>query len=277
MKERIDISIVIPTYNEAGSIEPLCDELSRVMSQRSWKYELLFIDDGSKDESFQLIRDRSKTDPHVRGVSLSRNFGHQIALLAGLRSARGDVVVSMDGDLQHPPETILAMHEAYRGGYDIVNTRRVDPKGTGIAKRSGSRCEWTSRTEKARYSNQARRYADVMAFEVECPDREEINLIVTCDALRQELRMSPRDVSRKSTVQYMEKIPPTNDGNYWRNIDFCAKFKVHQARPTSQLTVDLSCEDKAGNKGSGGTDFYYARLIQRNGQRAWSSPIWVEA
>ena len=166
--------------------------------------------------------------------------------------------------------TILQAIPCFRGSME-------GRKGTGIQSRSSSRCEWTSRTEKARYDNQARRYSDVMAFEVECPDREEINLVVTCDALRQELKMTPGDLSSKSTVQYMENIPPTNDGNFWRNIDFCSKFKVHQARQTSQLTVDLSCEDKDGNKTPGGTDFYYVRLIQRNGQRAWSSPIWVEA
>ncbi|MGH9338028.1 MAG: hypothetical protein ACRD1R_00170 [Acidobacteriota bacterium] len=83
---------------------------------------------------------------------------------------------------------------------------------------SGSECRWTSKTEKGRYDGQARRYGDVMAFEVECPEKDGIQINVTCDELRQLIRTSPADVLRQSSVRYMENIPATNDGNYWRSL-----------------------------------------------------------
>lgn len=101
-------------------------------------YEIIFSDDGSKDDSFQKIKSLAATDHSVRGVSLSRNFGHQIALTAGLQHALGEVIISMDADLQHPPELIPKMYESYTEGYDIVNTIRMDTKDATILKK------WTS-------------------------------------------------------------------------------------------------------------------------------------
>jgi hypothetical protein len=75
----------------------------------------------------------------------------------------------------------------------------------------------------------------------------------------------------------VEDIPATNNGAYWHNMETCAKFKVHQGWPTDQLTVDLACDDDPPAAGTARTDCYYVRLIQHNGQRAWSSPIWVES
>jgi len=115
-----------------------------------------------------------------------------------------------------------------------------------------------------------------MAFEVECPERDRLHLSVACDQLKQQLQLSPAEILRSSTVRYMESIPPTNDGAYWHQMQACAKFKVHQGWPTDQLTVHLTCRDDAAVAGPGGTDFYYVRLTQHNGQRAWSSPIWVK-
>ena len=113
-------------------------------------------------------------------------------------------------------------------------------------------------------------------FEVQCPGDAELRFDVTCDELQQHLKLPARSVLEKSTVHYMEDIPPTNDGAYWHKMETCAKFKVHRGRPMSELAVNLTCEDDASPSAGGGTDFYYVRLIQLNQQRAWSSPIWVE-
>jgi hypothetical protein len=151
----------------------------------------------------------------------------------------------------------------------------ADRKGTGIAALSDAQCRWTSSTERASYQGLARQFADAMAFEVECPEDARLELSVTCDQLRQELRLSPAEVLGKSSIKYMEDIPSTNDGSSWRGMETCAKFKVHQGWPTDRLTLSLTCEDDAPHAESG-TDYYYVRLVQRNEQRAWSSPIWVE-
>ncbi|MBC8876067.1 MAG: DUF3604 domain-containing protein [Planctomycetes bacterium] len=148
--------------------------------------------------------------------------------------------------------------------------------GTGISDLADRQCQWTWKTEKARYDGLARRYADAMAFEVECSEHDKLQLAVACDQLKQDLPLAPGDILRTSTIKYMENIPTTNDGAYWHNMKTCAKFKVHQGWHTDQLTLDLTCEDDGPVQGPNGTDFYYVRLVQRNGQRAWSSPIWVE-
>ena len=129
------ISIVIPSFNEARSVEPLYNELSATMAKLNVSYEIIFVDDGSKDETFRRVWELSKADERVNGLSLSRNFGHQIALLAGLEKATGQLVLTMDGDMQHPPSAIPDLLAKYREGFDIVNTRRVDSTDTGVSKR----------------------------------------------------------------------------------------------------------------------------------------------
>ena len=154
--------------------------------------------------------------------------------------------------------------------------RVSERKGTGVANLSDGQCEWTSNTEKAGYGSLARRFADAMAFEVQCPGDAELRLALTCDGLQQHLKLPARRVLEKSAIRYMEDIPATNDGAYWHNMETCAKFKVHRGRAMNELAVNLTCEDDASASAGGGADFYYVRLIQRNQQRAWSSPVWVE-
>lgn len=174
-----------------------------------------------------------------------------------------------EGSLTLSQGRILQAIPCYRGNV-------AGRKGTGVQKLTDSICQWDANTEKAKYDGLARRYADGMAFEVECPDHAKIDLTMTCEALQQKLQLKAADIMEKSRVTYMEAIPPTHDGNYWRNLETATKFKVHQGWPTSYLSVDLSYEDDARTEKRTGTDFYYVRVIQRNRQRAWSSPIWVE-
>ena len=133
--EHVQLSIVIPVYNEEDNIKPLYSELVKILNGYNKNYEILFIDDGSSDNSFNNIRNIHNTDDKVRGLSFSRNFGHQIALFAGLKHANGEIVISMDGDLQHPPSLIPQLIEEYKKGFDIVNTIRIDSQKTGWFKR----------------------------------------------------------------------------------------------------------------------------------------------
>ncbi|MBL7884733.1 MAG: glycosyltransferase family 2 protein [Bacteroidia bacterium] len=133
-----EISIVIPLYNEEGNVSILYNSLIIVLEKITSNFEIIFIDDGSTDESFNHITSISKNDNRVLGISLSRNFGHQIAITAGIEHACGDIVITMDADMQHPPETINLLYLKSKEGYDIVNTKREDTADAGIFKKTTS-------------------------------------------------------------------------------------------------------------------------------------------
>lgn len=127
-KTNYTISIVIPVFNEEGNISILTQELTALFKNTS-PYEILFVDDGSTDQTLNVIKKERKDNNNVRFLSFSRNFGHQNALRAGLDFASGDCVISLDGDMQHPPKLIPTMIEKWKEGYDIVYTiREDDPK-----------------------------------------------------------------------------------------------------------------------------------------------------
>ncbi|MEE8575172.1 MAG: glycosyltransferase family 2 protein [Thermodesulfobacteriota bacterium] len=130
MKKKYKISLVIPCLNEEGNILSLYEGVKASLKGHS-SYEIIFIDDGSRDATLANIVKLAATDKKVKYISFSRNFGHQMALKAGLEYSTGDVVISMDADLQHPPELIPEMIEKWKEGYDIVYTIRDDTGGEG--------------------------------------------------------------------------------------------------------------------------------------------------
>lgn len=121
----IRYSIVVPFYNEQENIPPLYVKLTEVMDAIGERYELVFVDDGSKDKTFKVLSDIYEHDPRVNVVQLRRNFGQAPALKAGFDFARGDVIISMDGDLQHDPEEIPRFLEKIEEGFDLVSGWRV--------------------------------------------------------------------------------------------------------------------------------------------------------
>ena len=132
------ISIIVPVKDEEQAIAPLVEEVGRVLggvADIAGKYEILFVDDGSSDGTLEAIRDAHVGDPRVRAISLSRNFGKEAALTAGLEHARGDAVVPMDADLQDPPEVLPQMIEKWRSGFDIVYGVRTDRASDSLPKR----------------------------------------------------------------------------------------------------------------------------------------------
>ena len=118
------LSIVVPVYNEEASLPTMHQRLSEVIAGIDGSVEIVFVDDGSKDRSAQLLQEIHARDPRVSVVRFSRNFGKEPAVSAGLYAARGEAVIVMDGDLQHPPEMLPAMVDAWRAGADVVNMRR---------------------------------------------------------------------------------------------------------------------------------------------------------
>jgi glycosyltransferase involved in cell wall biosynthesis len=130
------LSIVLPVFNEASGVRPLYDRLTGVLRGMGVTYELIFVNDGSRDASWTRILELGSLDGHVRGVSLSRNFGHQIAITAGLDFSRGAAVVVMDSDLQDPPELIPELYAKCQEGFDVVYAQRRSREGETWFKRT---------------------------------------------------------------------------------------------------------------------------------------------
>jgi polyisoprenyl-phosphate glycosyltransferase len=130
------VTIVIPVYNEAEVLPTLYDRLTRVLEGLVESYEIIFVNDGSQDDSALFLRDFQARDARVKFLNFSRNFGHQIAITAGLDYSSGQTVVVMDADLQDPPEVIPQLIEQWRKGYDIVFAVRAKRQGEGFFKRA---------------------------------------------------------------------------------------------------------------------------------------------
>ena len=120
------ISFVVPAYNEENSIPKLYERIVNQMKQYAYDWELIFINDGSRDKTYQVLKNLAQKDQKVKFLDLSRNFGHQAALSAGLAHISGDVIISMDCDLQDPPELVDQMLNKWQEGYDIVYARRMN-------------------------------------------------------------------------------------------------------------------------------------------------------
>jgi dolichol-phosphate mannosyltransferase len=120
------VDIVIPVYNEAGVVGKIYTRLREVTGSLPDQFVFYYVDDGSSDDTIKELSALAENDPRIRILQLSRNFGHQAALTAGMDAAQGDIVISMDGDGQHPPEMIPQMLNLIEQGYDIVQTQRMD-------------------------------------------------------------------------------------------------------------------------------------------------------
>ena len=123
------VSIVIPCYNEEGNLWETHRRVTQALSQADVDYEIVYVDDGSRDATPGMLRDLQAHDARVRVIYLSRNFGHQFAVTAGLAHAGGDAAIIMDADLQDPPEVAIEMIQRWQEGYDVVYGVRTDREG----------------------------------------------------------------------------------------------------------------------------------------------------
>jgi len=133
-----DLSIVIPVYNEEATLPELLRRIAEILAQAGSEPEVILVNDGSQDASARLVADVCRADPRFRGVHLSRNFGQEAALAAGLRYARGRAVVVMDADLQDPPALIPKLLERWREGYEVVYARHTTREREGLVKRGAA-------------------------------------------------------------------------------------------------------------------------------------------
>lgn len=132
------LSIIVPIYNESANVKPLHKAVSGQLKKLDYDYELLFVDDGSNDDSLKRLARMAKTDPHVRVLEFARNFGKESAVTAGLHAAAGDAVVLMDADLQHPPDHLAEFVEKWEKGSDVVVGIRSYSDDEGWFKRKSS-------------------------------------------------------------------------------------------------------------------------------------------
>lgn len=133
-RNNTELSIVVPIYNESRIIGELCSRLVTVASGITDDYEIIFVNDGSRDDSLQQIITHCADNSKLHYINFSRNFGHQIAIMAGMDHASGKAIVTIDGDLQDPPELIKEMYAQYTDGYKVVYAKRTKRKGESVFK-----------------------------------------------------------------------------------------------------------------------------------------------
>lgn len=139
------IAIVIPSYNEATNIDVLIHALNETIKNVNYTFKFVFVDDGSSDKTVEILKEKSKEHQHVFYLELSRNFGHQNALKAGIDLVKNDVdaIISMDGDMQHPPKIISKLIEKWEEGYEVVYTIRGEDKKLSFIKNKTSNLFYT--------------------------------------------------------------------------------------------------------------------------------------
>ncbi|SEM26251.1 dolichol-phosphate mannosyltransferase [Butyrivibrio sp. ob235] len=134
MTTKKKISICVSVYNEEAVIEKFCDSFESIRGSLKWDYELVFVDDGSLDDSLSILEQKAREREYIKIVSFSRNFGHEAAMIAGIDNCDGDGIICMDSDLQHPLEMINPIIDSLEEGYDVVNMIRLENKSAGIIK-----------------------------------------------------------------------------------------------------------------------------------------------
>lgn len=132
------LSVVVSVYNEEAVLKSFYKETKQILDNIEWDYELLFVNDGSKDRSLEVLSTLANEDTHVKFISFSRNFGHESAMIAGIDYSSGDAIICMDADLQHPPECIPKILEKFEQGFEIVNMVRTKNESAGWFKNLAS-------------------------------------------------------------------------------------------------------------------------------------------
>ena len=132
-------SVVVPVYNEKLVIKECYKRLKKVMDSTKERYEIIFINDGSKDNTLEIGENISNLDPNIKIINFSRNFGHQVAVTAGMDNACGKAIAIIDADLQDPPEVILDMIKKWKQGFDVVYGKRLKREGETLFKKVTSK------------------------------------------------------------------------------------------------------------------------------------------
>ena len=233
------ISVVVSVYNEEKSLDEFYREAKRIFADLSWDYELIFVNDGSQDGSLDILRRLAGQDPLVKVINFSRNFGHEAAMIAGIDYARGDGVVCMDADLQHPLECVQEILDRFEEGYEVINMVRKN-KTAGLIK------NFTS----AAFYSLINRVSDVH-FEPNASDF----FALTADAarvLRENYREKVRFLRgyvqnigfKRTTIQYEARPRFAGESKY--SIRSLMKFSINTILCFSDLPLKLGIYSGVG-------------------------------
>lgn len=234
------ISVVVSVYNEEKSLDEFYREAKRIFADLSWDYELIFVNDGSQDGSLDILRRLAGQDPLVKIINFSRNFGHEAAMIAGIDYARGDGVVCMDADLQHPLECVQEILDRFEEGYEVINMVRTKNKTAGLIK------NFTS----AAFYSLINRVSDVH-FEPNASDF----FALTADAarvLRENYREKVRFLRgyvqnigfKRTTIQYEARPRFAGESKY--SIRSLMKFSINTILCFSDLPLKLGIYSGVG-------------------------------
>ena len=234
------ISVVVSVYNEEKSLDEFYREAKRIFADLSGDYELIFVNDGSQDGSLDILRRLAGQDPLVKVINFSRNFGHEAAMIAGIDYARGDGVVCMDADLQHPLECVQEILDRFEEGYEVINMVRTKNKTAGLIK------NFTS----AAFYSLINRVSDVH-FEPNASDF----FALTADAarvLRENYREKVRFLRgyvqnigfKRTTIQYEARPRFAGESKY--SIRSLMKFSINTILCFSDLPLKLGIYSGVG-------------------------------
>lgn len=227
------LSVVVSVYNEELALEMFFEETTKILKEMDWDYELIFVNDGSQDGSYDILKKFAAMSDKVRVVNFSRNFGHEAAMLAGVDYARGDGVVCMDADLQHPPAYIPKITEAFDSGYSVVNMVRTKNKDAGIIKRitSGAFYKVLNWMSPVKFENNA---SDFFAF-----DAKVMKVMKT--EYRERIRFLRGFVQnvgfRRTTIEFEAAKRVAGESKY--SIKKLFKFSIHTLFSFSDLPLKL--------------------------------------
>lgn len=227
------LSVVVSVYNEELALEMFFEETTKILKEMDWDYELIFVNDGSQDGSYDILKKFITMSDKVRVVNFSRNFGHEAAMLAGVDYARGDGVVCMDADLQHPPAYIPKITEAFDSGYSVVNMVRTKNKDAGIIKRitSGAFYKVLNWMSPVKFENNA---SDFFAF-----DAKVMKVMKT--EYRERIRFLRGFVQnvgfRRTTIEFEAAKRVAGESKY--SIKKLFKFSIHTLFSFSDLPLKL--------------------------------------
>ena len=166
------LSVVIPAYCEEEMVPVAAREIGRILGDAHIEYELIFVDDGSKDATWEKITEAAHEDSHVRGARFSRNFGKEAAIFAGLQQSKGDCVACIDCDLQHPPEKLVEMYRLWEQGYEVIEGVKSDRGKESVIHRAFTKLFYT-------IISRATKVDMTRASDFKLLDRKAVNVILT--------------------------------------------------------------------------------------------------
>lgn len=231
------VSVILPCYNEGKNVTRAHQVIVRLFDQNHIDFELLFVNDGSKDDTWEEISRISESDSRVRGINFSRNFGKESALFAGLSYAKGDCCITIDCDLQHPPETMIDMYRLWQQGYEVVE---------GVKKSRGKESFIHKLSVKCFYSllNKATKFDMSKASDFKLLDRKAVNILLTMPERQMFYRALSHWIGfQKTAVEFevQERQEGETKWSTWSLVKYAVSNITSFSAAPMQIVTALGC------------------------------------